>query len=102
MIIGPDRVEGHEGKRRPGPLHLGEEDELVGGRPALAAVLLGPADAQPAVLAHPPDQGAEGLAALALAVEGPAHVVGEQLGEVGPKLRPEGQLLRSLLEVHDV
>ena len=90
------------GNGRPGPLDLGEEDELVRGRAALAAELLGPADPEPAVLAHAPDQRAEHLAALGLAVEGLADVVGEQLGEVRPELLPQGQLLGSLFEVHGV
>ena len=109
LLVGPEPhdhrahgVEGDEGERGPGPLHLGEEDELVRGRAALAPELLGPADAQPPVLAHTPDQRPEHLAALGLGVEGLADVVGEQLGEVGPELLPEGQLLRSLFEVHDV
>ena len=36
------------------------------------------------------------------AVEGVADLVGDQVGEIGAELRPEGQLLRSLFEVHAV
>ena len=97
MIIGPHGVEGDEGERRPGPLDLGEEDELVRGGPALPAELLGPADAQPAVLAHTAHERAEYLAALGLAVEGVADLVSQEVGEVGPELRPQGQLLRQSL-----
>ena len=102
MIIGPDGVQGDERERGPGPLDLGEEDELVRGRSSLAAELLGPADTQPAVLAHPSDDAPERLAALGLAVQRPPDLLGDDLGEIGPQLRPQGQLLRSLFEVHDV
>ena len=44
-----DGVEGDERDRGLRPLDLVVEDELVGGRSALAAELLRPADAQPAV-----------------------------------------------------
>ncbi len=97
---GTDGVEGHERERCPGPLHLGEEDELVGGGPALPAVLLRPADPEPAVLSHPAHQGAEDLAPLLLAVQRPADVGRQHVGEVGPQLVPQGQLLRGLLEMH--
>jgi len=48
----------------PGPLYLVEEDDwsLVG-RPC-PPYSFGPADAQPAVLAHPADDAPEGLATL--------------------------------------
>ena len=48
---GPDRVERQVGDRHPGDGRLVGEDELVHHRPVLAAVLLRPADAQPAVVA---------------------------------------------------
>jgi hypothetical protein len=47
-----DRVDGQERQREAGALHLVAEDELLERRAALAAVLLRPADADPAVGAH--------------------------------------------------
>src|SRR5574337_347181 len=46
------RADGHERQRRAGDIGLFEEDELLGGGVALAAILPGPADREPAVLAH--------------------------------------------------
>ena len=59
---GTHRVDGEHGHRRAGAHRLVEEEELLDGRPALAPVLLGPADAEPTVLAHLPDDPAVGRA----------------------------------------
>ena len=61
-----DGVDGDERERRMGALHLVEQDELIGRRPALAAELLRPAEAEPAVGAHLPHDPAELGVALAV------------------------------------
>ena len=82
MMVGPDRVDGQHGHRGAGPHRLVEEDELLDGRPALAAVLVGPADAQPAVLGHlldhPAHVGADAVAVGQLGLD----LGGEQVGVV--------------------
>src|ERR671920_2117596 len=106
LLVGPegderraDGVERHEGHRGARPHGLVEEQELVHGRAALAAVLLGPADAQPAVLADPSDHRAVQLTALGAAEAGP-DVVGHEPGEVGPQLVAERSLVGGEVEVH--
>ena len=94
------RRQGHERERGPGPLDLGEEDELVGGRATLAAVLDRPADPQPAVGTHLADQPSEGLTAFGLVFELVAHLGSEELGEVGPEFCSQCQLFGRLFEVH--
>ena len=95
-----DGVQGDEGDRGLRPLHLVVEDELVGGRAALAAELLRPADAEPAVGAHLLDDAPPALTALAPVPDVGPDLGAEQLGEVGPQLGAQGLLLVGLLEVH--
>ena len=95
-----DGVDRHERERRARPPGLVEEDELVGGGPALAAVLLRPPDAEPAVLADAAHDLAPQLAAFADLADAPAHLVGEQFGVVGAQLLAQGQLLGGLLQEH--
>src|SRR5690606_867556 len=70
--------------------------------PALAAVLLGPADAEPAVLAHLADGVAEDLAALAGTAEALTDLGGQQLGEVRAQLVTQCFLLGGVGEEHGV
>ncbi len=94
------RVHGDEGERGTGPTGLVEEDELVGGGATLAAELLGPSDAEPAVLADAADDLAPQLAALAHLADAPADLVGEQFGVVLAQFLAQGQLLGGFLQEH--
>ena len=96
----PDRVHGDERERRTRPLHLVEEDELVGGRPALSAVLLRPAHAEPAVGPHLRNEGAEQRAPLSGDAERGAHLIGQQLVEIRAQLLAQRLLLGRVGEVH--
>ena len=100
MIIGPtvDRVTNGNGARA--RWTSVKKMNWSVGRASLAPVLDRPADAEPAVGAHLADDPAERLAALGLGVEVVAHLGGEQLGEVGPELGAQCQLVRRLFEVH--
>jgi len=98
---GTHGVEGHEGEGRPGPLDLGEEDELVRGRRPCHRTPWA-SRCPTSRLAHAAHEGAEHLAALALAVERSADLHSQEVGEVRPQLGPQGQLLGSLFEMHGV
>ncbi len=97
ISIGPTVFKVTKGNGRAGTLDLVEEDELVAHRPALAAELLRPPDAEPAVLAHPADRRTKRLAPFALRVERRADFVGQELGEVGPQLRPQRESAQASL-----
>ncbi len=97
---GPDGVDGDERERRPRPLDLVEEDELVDGPTALPAELGGPAQAEPAVDAHPADDGAGLGVALAGVTDLGPHLGGQQAGEVLPELLAQGPLFVGVLEKH--
>ena len=100
MSIGPTVLRVTNGKRCPGSLDLGEEDELIGGRAPCPPYSLGqPIPSQPSLPIRR-TRTAGDLAALVLAVERLADVSGQQFGEIGPKLVPQGLLLRGLLQVH--
>ena len=91
----PDRVDGDEGERGVGPAGLDEEDELVGGRPALAAVLLGPAHAEPAVGADLADDLSPVLSRPSPpSDQAGTDLVGEQVGVVGPQLLAQSPAAR--------
>src|ERR1019366_10295972 len=94
------RVDRHEGERGARPTGLVEEDELVGGGATLAAELLGPSDAEPAVLADAPDDLAPQLATLAHLADALADLVGEQFGVVRAQFLAQGQLLGGFLQEH--
>ena len=81
MIIGPtvDRVTKGNGARA--RWTSVKKMNWSVGRTALAAVLDGPADTQPAVGAHLADEGAEGRATLGLGVERVAHLGRESLAK---------------------
>ena len=87
------RVHRKHRHRRAGPERLVVEDELLDGGAVLAAVLLGPADAQPAVLAHL----AYGFLGLGAAHLPRRHLLldlgGDDLGEVLPQLLLQFELL---------
>jgi hypothetical protein len=88
LLVRPElhdrRRDGVDGEHRDGrarPHRLVEEDELLDGRHAAAAVLLRPADAEPAVASHLQDDLADGGAdALGAADLGP------QLGREQPRI----------------
>ena len=89
---GTDRVDGEEGDRHTGALRFVEEDELLDRGAPLAAPLLGPADAQPAVL---PQLARQVLVDRPRHLAPPHHFLDlgrDQPGEVGAQL-----LLQSLL-----
>ena len=96
----PDGVDGDEGERRAGAPRLVEEDELVRRRPALPAELLGPPDAEPAVLADLAHHLRPGLAALAALGQARPHLVGEELGVVLTQLGAQLLLFGALFEEH--
>lgn len=96
----PDGVEGHQRQRDPGLSGLVEEDELLHGREPAAAVLLGPADAEPAVGAETADGlPVEPLLRRGVGVPG-VGVVGHKLGEVGAQFGAQLPLFRRVFEVH--
>ncbi|MNZ94337.1 hypothetical protein D3C78_1134420 [compost metagenome] len=57
-------ADGHERQRCAGNVGFFKEDQLLGGRVALATVFLGPAHGQPAITAHLPNGLAKQLAAF--------------------------------------
>src|SRR6202044_3366380 len=78
----PDGVDGDEGERPTGAPRLVEEAELVRRRPSLPAELLGPPDAEPAVLADLAHHLRPGLAALAALGQAGPHLVGQEIAVV--------------------
>jgi len=94
---GVDRQHRH---RSAGPHGLVEEDELLDLRTALAPVLFGPADAEPAVPAHLSDDRAHRLAGAASLVQALANRGREQLGVVRSEFAPKCLLLRAVGDVH--
>ena len=82
-------------------MHLVEDDELVGGRPALPAVLLRPADPEPAVAAHLPHQVTVcRTERLAAGSERRAALGGHEAFEVSAQLLLQVELLSTELELH--
>ena len=94
---GVDREHGHRGAH---PHGLVEEDELLDLAAALAAVLLGPADAQPAVGRHLLDHLAGDGADAVLLVQLRPQLVGQEPVVVLTELVPEGLLLLRVGDVH--
>src|SRR5581483_3445711 len=94
------RVEREERQREARALHLVGEDELLGRRAALAAVLLRPPDAEPAVAPHLPErrpvERAAALAADDLLLERRRH----HGREVRAEVVAERPLLGRQVEVH--
>ena len=99
---GTHGVHGDHRKRRAGAVGLVPEDELVEVAATLAAVLLGPADHQPAIAPHPPHGLAKGRTAelVPLLVEGLAQVGREELAVVVAELAPERLLVGREVDVH--
>ena len=92
----PDRVERQVGDRHPGHGRGVGEDQLLDHRARLAAVLLGPADAQPAVGPDLPDHFLvdPGLAELSCRRGQPGLTLGsDELVEVLLELCPQGEVL---------
>ena len=98
--LGPDGVDRQHRHRRSGAHRLVEEDELLDVRAPLAAVLLGPADAEPAVRAHAAHHFAHALAHLVRARELRADLRGQQPVVVGPQLAAQGLLFFVVADVH--
>ena len=97
----PDRVEREDGHRKPGAPHFIEKDELFDRSALLAAVLLGPAHAQPSIrteFLHCLE--IKGPAAVAL-VELDPQIIGHQVVDVSPNLVAKGLLLWRVVEEHD-
>ena len=97
---GPHGVEGDERHGAPGPLGLVEEDELVDGRPTLAAVGLGPPDAQHPVSSQAAEDLPSDRAGLMGALECFADLIGHEAGEVRPQLGAERALVVCVIEMH--
>ena len=85
-------VDGHKRERGVGALHLIEQDELVGGGPALTTELNGPSQPQPAISTHASHDLAEQRAALATAADLVAYLGGQQLGKVLTQFLAQGLL----------
>ena len=71
------------------------------GPAALPAVLLGPADAEPAVAPHPPHHRAHGRAGAIAAVQLLADLGREELVVVGAQLAAQRLLLGGVGDVHE-
>lgn len=93
------RVDRHERERRTGPLHLGEQDQLLERTGPATAVLLGEAEAEPAVRAELADQHAPQLGVVSFTAEVTTDVGREHPHEVFPKLLLQGALLGVQLHV---
>src|SRR5215207_10724211 len=100
LIVGPEvhdrRPDGIDREHRDGGAgahRLVEEDELLDGRAALAAVLLGPADPEPAFLAHLPDDLPVHGADAVPACEAFLDLGCQQFVVVGAELTPQVLLL---------
>ncbi|MNZ73831.1 hypothetical protein D3C78_922590 [compost metagenome] len=94
-----DRADGDERQRRAGDVGFLEEDQLLGGGVALAAVRLRPAHCQPAIAAHLADGLAIQVAAF-LAAQLAAQLRGHQVLEVVPHLQAQGVLLGGQIDEH--
>ena len=92
-------ADGHEGKRCTCDVGFFKEDQLLGRRQALAAILLGPANGQPAVAPHLADQGAVLVAALGTAHAG-LDLGRHQVLEVVTALQAQRMLLRGQINEH--
>ena len=94
-----DRQHGHRCAR----LHrFIEENELLDQRAALAAVLLGPADPQPAVPAHLANHLAHGLPHPVVPSQIRDDFRGEKLRVVGAQLLAQALLLVAVTDIHDL
>src|SRR5262249_12696351 len=100
----PDGVDRDHGQRRARAVRLVPEDELLERRAALAAVLLRPADAEPAVGPHAADDVAEDRPPdlVPLRVQRRAQLGREELAVVAADLAAERVLLGREVEVHAV
>jgi hypothetical protein len=96
---GPHRVERHEGEGRAGPAGLLEPDLLLDRRASPPAVLAGPADTEPAVGAHLPNDPALKRAGLHRS-QLCAHLGGDQPCVVLANLLPQRLLLGRVINVH--
>jgi hypothetical protein len=99
---GADRINGQHGHRGTRTHGLVEEDELLDGRSTLPAVLLGPADAQPAVLGHllhhPAHVGADAVAVGQLLFD----LRSKESRVVVPELPTKALLLFGVADLHGV
>jgi hypothetical protein len=97
---GTDGVDGEHRDGRAGAHRLVEEDELLDGRPPLPAVLLRPADAEPAVLAHPSHDAAHHLTDAVGVGQLLLDLGRQELGVVRAQLAAERLLLVGVADVH--
>jgi hypothetical protein len=97
MIVGPTVLMVSIGT---GAHRLVEEDELLDLRPALAAVLLGPADAEPAVGAHALHDRAHGGADAVAVVQLLADLRRQELRVVRAEVAAQGFLFFAVADVH--
>ena len=105
ISVGPTVLTVRNGTGRVGQAGLVHEDQLLDHRAVLAAVLLRPADAEPAVLAHLAHEPLVELAAAVLAVAGRhllLHLGRHQPLEVGAELAPKRVLLVRERDLHPV
>ena len=95
----PDGLQGDRGQRHIGTRGLVDEDLLLDRSEAQAAVLLGPADAEFPVGAHPLDHGTVGLT-VPVDLHLPGLLGRDQSGEVLPQLSLQVTLLGSEFYIH--
>jgi hypothetical protein len=97
---GAHSVEGDEGHRASGALRFVEEDELIGGRTALTAVLLRPAEAEHAIGPHTAKELPPYWAGLVRTDKVISDLIGDETAEVGAQLFAKCLLCRRFLQVH--
>ena len=102
MIVGPTVLMVRNGTGAPATRRLVGEDELVERRAAAAAVLLGPAEGQPAVGAHLPDGVLvdRPVAVFALALQCGPPLGGHEAREVAAQFAAQLFVLGGVIDVH--
>ena len=93
-------VDRQHGNRRPGPHGFIEEDELLDEGATLAAIFLGPADAQPTIRAHLEHHLTHGLSNTAAAMQLRPDLRREELVVIGPDFLAQGLLFFAVSDVH--
>ena len=100
MMVGPTVLMVSMGTGAPAPHRLVEEDELLDGRAALAAVLLGPADPEPPVARHLLGDAAHGGPDAVAQSQLRLDLGGEEVGVVVAQLLAQCLLLLGVADLH--